>query len=71
MCSASPFKLIARLIIMNSFGFIMTSLWSLKLRLVEASCSMQVSCFLGAGTPFFSGCEGPFVRFPGSKIFQK
>ena len=48
---------------MDSFGFIMTSLWSLKLRLVQASCSMQVSCFLGAGTHFF-GCEGPFVRVP-------
>ena len=38
---------------MDSFGFIMTSLLSLKLGLVEASCSMQVSCFLGAGTHFF------------------
>ena len=71
MCSASPFRLIARLIIMNSFGFIVTSLWSLKLRLVEASCSMQVSCFLGAGTHFFFGCEGPFVRFPGSIFFSE
>ena len=56
---------------MDSFGFIMTSLWSLKLRLVEASCSMHVSCFLGAGTHFLSDVRVPFVRFPGSKIFQK
>ena len=71
MCSASPFRLIARVSIMDSFGFIMTSLWSVKLRLVEASCSMHVSCFLGAGTHFLSDVRVPFVRFPGSKIFQK
>ena len=70
MNSSFPFRLIARLIIMDSFGFIMTSLLSLKLGLVEASCSMQVSCFFGAGTHFFSDVRVLLCGFLAQKIYR-